>query len=550
MTATEFNLLSQPWIPVHRSSGEQGLVSIAELFDQAPTIRGVGGDVPTQAFAIQRMVLAIVHRAIDWGDTPEKRWAQVWKDGHLPVDEIERYTRQFTHRFDLLHPVTPFFQVADLATAKGEFTSLERIIADVPSNEKYFTTRAGSSLASISYAEAARWIVHCQAFDPSGIKSGDPRDPRVKGGKGYPIGVAWSGQLGGVLFEGANLFQTLLLNTVLRNPDGQRAPAADGPVWEREQLGPRERPDPTPLGPTDLLTWQSRRLRLDHDGASVRGVLIMNGDAASTHNRFDMEFLTPWRYSDPQSKKFGDIRYLPRQHDPERALWRGVDALLSDVADPKVDGLMKSRAPGVAHWLDRLVDGGYLDRKLTVRPHALGLDYINQSSIVGESIDDVLQIHLALLGRYSETRSYATMAVGAADRAVAALANLAGNLAAASGGESDGPRDSARSEAFFALDAPFRRWLVQLDDDTDLEDYLGQWHRSVKSTVEPMGRALIESAGVPAFVGRTVRERHVDSSQASIWFRQALRKELPHAFPITPTPDAGKPDASKEGASV
>ena len=545
MTVTEFNLLSEAWIPVHRTNGEQGLVSIVEIFDQASTIRGVGGDIPTQAFALQRILLAIVHRAIDWGDKPEKRWAQIWKDGQFPVGEIESYTQRFAHRFDLLDTVEPFFQVADLATAKGEFTSLERIIADVPSNEKYFTTRAGPSLASIPYAEAARWIVHCQAFDPSGIKSGDPRDRRVKNGKGYPIGVAWSGQLGGVLFEGTNLFQTLLLNTVLRNRAGDLAPLADAPVWERDHAGAAAREDPTPLGPTDLLTWQSRRLRLDHDGESVRGVLIMNGDAASTHNRFDMEFLTPWRFSEPQSKKFGDVRYLPQDHKSERALWRGVTALLSDVSDPKVDGRMKSLAPGVAHWLDRLVDGGYLDKKLTVRPHALGLAYINQSSIVGESIDDVLQIHLALLGRYSETRSYATTAVGAADGAIAALANLAGNLAAASGGESDGPRSVARAEAFFALDAPFRRWLAQLTDDTDLEDYLGEWHRTVKSTVEPMSRALIESAGAPAFVGRTVRERHVDSSQAAVWFRQALRKELVHAFPAMP-----KPDASKEGASV
>src|SRR5699024_2697574 len=84
--------------------------------------------------------------------------------------------------------------------------------------------------------EAARWLVHCMAFDISGIKSGAVGDPRVKGGKGYPIGIGWSGWLGGLYFEGDTLFQTLMLNTVLSDGPvgGTRACEQDGP-------GPAER---------------------------------------------------------------------------------------------------------------------------------------------------------------------------------------------------------------------------------------------------------------------------------------------------------------------
>ena len=61
---------------------------------------------------------------------------------------------------------------------------------------------AVEGLERISWAEAARWLVHVHAFDPSGIRSGAVGDPSVKGGKGYPIGPGWTGQVGVVIVEG------------------------------------------------------------------------------------------------------------------------------------------------------------------------------------------------------------------------------------------------------------------------------------------------------------------------------------------------------------
>src|SRR5947199_72580 len=114
-----------------------------------------------------------------------------------------------------------------------ETAELSKLISDVPNGAPMFTTRIGGDL-SVPYAEAARWLVHCQAFDPSGIKAGAVGDDRVKGGKGYPIGVAWSGLLGGVLLEGRTLKETLLLNLIAADFDVcGRDPAVDLPVWER-----------------------------------------------------------------------------------------------------------------------------------------------------------------------------------------------------------------------------------------------------------------------------------------------------------------------------
>lgn len=530
-----FDLVDEPWIPVRCLDGAAREMSIREVLSAASTIRIVGGDIPTQAFAIQRVLLAIMRRAVEWGADPVQRWERIWSDRRLPVAEIEHYLERVHDRFDLLHPTTPFYQVPEFRTSSGEFKPVSLLVSDIPAGEKYFTTRAGSGAERLGFAEAARWVVHCQAFDPSGIKSGDPRDPRTKNGKNYPIGVAWAGQLGGVAFEGGSLFETLMLNTVLHTGERATLHPDDVPVWEREHPSVLERTNPVPTGPADILTWQSRRICLRHDGRHVTGVLIGNGDPLAAYNQQHAEFMTAWRYSEAQTKKSGEDRYYPRTLDPNRSLWRGLDSLLADIPDRGTAG---GFGVGVANWLDFLTVEGVLDHSLSVRPHALGFEYINQSSVIGASVDDELRIRVAVVGRRSEAREYANRAVRIADDAVVAVTNLAGNLVEAAGGDPAGPRASTRARTYFELDAPYRRWIADLGTDTDFEDYLGAWQQQVRTIVSAIGRDLVAAAGEPAWLGRKVRERWLDSSLAAGYFWSALRKALPAAF------DA---DTAKEG---
>ena len=537
-SAVSFNLIDRPWIPVRTLDGRMEDRSIRSVLTDAASIRVVSGDIPTQAFAIQRLLLAIVRRAVDWGRKPVSRWEQMWEERSLPQQEIEDYLDRVHNRFDLLHPTEPFYQVADFETSAGVFRPVALLISDIPSGAKYFTTRAGSGAERIGLAEAARWVVHCQCFDPSGIKSGDQRDPRTKGGKGYPIGVAWGGQLGGLVFEGHTLFETLMLNTVLHTSGGSTVHDDDLPPWERDHSGVTERDDPDPTGPVDALTWQSRRICLQHDGDHVVGVLIGNGDAMRSFNQHHVEFMTAWRYSEIQSKKFGEPRYFPRTLDPNRSLWRGLDALLADTQE---SGHGRGFGAGVSNWIDFLVGRRILDQDLLVRPHALGFEYINNSSIIGASIDDEVRLRVSVMGRGSELRVYANRAVQVADEAVSALVNLAGNLVDAAGGDSSAARQSTRARAFFSLDDPYLTWLEHLGDDTDPEAHLDSWQRTVRDIVSDIGNALISDAGEPAWKGRMVRDRWLDASLASGFFWSALRKAVPAAFDTTIREKGGTP---------
>lgn len=59
-----FNLIDEPWIRVRDDAGAVREVSLLELFSQAPRFRCLANDLPTQDFAILRVLLAILQRAI------------------------------------------------------------------------------------------------------------------------------------------------------------------------------------------------------------------------------------------------------------------------------------------------------------------------------------------------------------------------------------------------------------------------------------------------------------------------------------------------------
>lgn len=221
-------------------------------------------------------------------------WSRWWDEG-LPLDEINSYLDAWHDRFNLFDDRAPFMQVADLRTAKGKYSGLVKIISEVSPNDKFFTTRDGRGIASLSYAEAARWLVHTHAFDVSGIKSGAVGDPRVKGGRGYPIGTGISGPMGIVIVEGKSLAETILLNLFLQDD-----PQQDVPVWERPpQTAAPDREHPVPTGCADLFTWQSRRVRLIADGGRVVDVLLCNGDKVEWKYLLHNDSTTAWRYSAP-----------------------------------------------------------------------------------------------------------------------------------------------------------------------------------------------------------------------------------------------------------
>jgi len=366
-----FDLTDCPWIPVLRGDGTQDELSLNEVFAQAGELRRIVGDLPTQEFALLRLLLALAHDALD-GPRDIDHWAELWADEQC-FAPVAGYLAEHRGRFDLLDARAPFMQTAGLRTTKGEVFSLNRIVADVPNGEPFFTVRM-PTVGRLSFAEAARWVVHAHAYDTSGIKSGVEGDGRAKGGKVYPLGVGWAGNLGGVFAEGPTLRETLLLNLIAADTIGLHTGEGDLPAWRREPCGPGggER---TPAGLRDVYTWQTRRVRLYVDDSGAHGVVLGYGDPLTPRNKQRHEPMTAWRRSEVQEKKHGEaLVYMPREHRAERAAWRGVAALIADRAETSQGRDAPSGLrPGVLEWVARLVTEGELERGFLIRARAIGV---------------------------------------------------------------------------------------------------------------------------------------------------------------------------------
>ncbi|NDL56610.1 type I-E CRISPR-associated protein Cse1/CasA [Phytoactinopolyspora mesophila] len=554
MNDNGFNLLDEPWIMVLTPSGDEKQASILDVFEMAPELVTVGGEVPTQGFAITRMLLAFLHRAVD-GPASKDDWTELWQADTLPLDRIHEYADRYRNRFDLFDPEQPFFQVSDLRTAKGEVSGLEKIVADVPNGAPYFTTRSAASLDRIEAAEAARWLVHAHAFDASGIKSGAVGDRNVKGGKGYPIGTGWSGQIGGVLPEGRNLRETLLLNLIGRDAETylRIGGTADVPPWERKSDSAAWDDNRPPRGAIDMYTWQTRRVRLAGGRAGVTGVVLANGDKILPQNRHIYDPHSVWRYSEPQTKKYGHTVNMPRMHNPTRAVWRGLAAMLPSVYGRRSSGTEPQAflAPGVMQWISSLVVNDHLPEDYVVRTRAIGAEYGAQSATFTEMIDESLTMAVALVSEQSVALgNTAKGAVDDAKKAASAVWKFAENVARAGGAEpKSGAGDRTEEALYAALEEPYRRWLAGLTSRTDTGAAREVWQKVVRDRCWPVVREVIEAAGPAAWRGREVNKRLVNVSVAEAWLRAALRQALPRAFPdrrATPETSPGATQTPRE----
>ncbi|HLR96550.1 MAG TPA: type I-E CRISPR-associated protein Cse1/CasA [Jiangellaceae bacterium] len=542
-----FNLLDEPWIPVLDAEGAVRELSLTGVFSEATAVRSIGGDISTQSFALLRLCLAVLHRALadltpvsaDEVPGTVETLASNWETQVVP--HVLDYLHRHRVRFDLFDPTRPFFQTPGLRTAKGDYSDLAKIVVDVPNGAPYLTMRSARSLRAISPAESARWLVHAQAYDTSGIKTGVVGHPRAKGGKVYPQGVAWTGQLGGLHLLGESLLRTLMLNLWAALPEDDDALAADLPPWERpvpsvEDLLPVEDAldASRPAGPVDVYTWQPRQILLRGDRDGVTGVLITYADRFVLQERQHLihrEPMTLWRFSKPQTTRYKRPIQMTRKHQPGTALWRGLANIIpSDDQDEETGARSLIVEHAAALRGSPLLDGGL------VHLRAIGVEYGSQESVVDEIVEDSLDLPASVLDPAERTlRKVALDAVEAAYQSVGALRFLASNVAAAAGASGvslEGPRDQARDAGYAALDPLYRAWLRTslLEHESEPSLATSEWHATAWRAVRALGEEIVANAPDKAWKGFGASSARIDVGRADVIFRTALAKAFPLAF--------------------
>ena len=518
MTPT-FNLVSEQWIPVTTKDRTACTVSLRELFHRAPELVSVGGDIATQELPIMRLLLAILYRAAGKPLTA-KLWQRFWDEG-LPVEDIDAYLDGWSHRFDLLDPVAPFYQVAGLHDGKNNTENrLAALVQDVDINGGTFSQRQSRHLTAVGFAEAARWLLHVQTFNPQGIATAHG------GGRAYGSQVGWGGHIGPVLLAGESLSKTLLLNLPAQHPEVDWD--VDLPVWERPARTPvrlaKNETVIVPDGPAHLYTWHARQLLLIHDGHRVVNALVAgDSDLRSKVNLDRFEAMTAWARSAAMEKTLKlPIAYLPRRHRAEKAMWRSLPGYLPPAGHRDSDGSTPVLIPGTVKWLARLRAEGRINPAEPIRIKSLGVIYGPNDAVYSATVADSLPLPLALL--HPGLASMVEDAVRVTEDCMNRVRLLEADLAEANSSQPLEKRDTspAEAEGYSLVDGPFRAWLDAIGPSSAPHDAYLDWCRTLWRTLATLGDDLVDRAGPGAWTG--VHEKN--ASVASNTFRRRLIRLL------------------------
>ncbi|MDR2515220.1 MAG: type I-E CRISPR-associated protein Cse1/CasA [Christensenellaceae bacterium] len=489
---SEFNLLDERWIAV-RSGTKTEELSLKEVFARVPEINSLAGELPTQDAAILRLLLAVLYASLAREERDLYESIEFWKKlyyeaGRFPMEQIEGYLERFRDRFWLFDDEKPFMQVAGLRTADEKTNPIAQIIADVPSRKerRLFSTMNGEALQSLSFAQAARWLVDLQAWDYAGKKAS------VVGGAPNGGGTGWCGKLGLIYPRGKTLFQTLMLNFALFDTLPFKPP-----IWEQ---APRSaaKLEFEPESYIELLTWQSRRAWLFAENGRVTGILSSYGDVFEKENTF-IELMSGWHQSSIASQGF-----IPNTHDSSRQIWRDLSALLPPSNVETNEKKENHRAP-ILDWLDKLEIEG------TLSLVAVGYEYGPMQGVVDKMISDSLNVNAELLGRLGAIwASRISDVLERTDSAVYALGRFANDLDRAAGGGGTAAGDAPKLQAYAALDEPFRDWLARIAPREDsIEEKMIEWRGIAKKELRRQGSALAAEAGTAAFIGRKDKNGHL-----------------------------------------
>jgi len=366
MSKPSFNLVDEPWIPCVESSGDRVLLGLEETLVRAHELREVYDDSPLVTVTLYRLLLAVLHHLLQ-GPEDMAAWANLWNDGsgHFDADRVRDYMRDEKRyrRFDLFDEEWPFYQCSQVPFStidpitnkeKSYEISVAKLATELAAgnNDTLFDHSVDNQPPAFPADRAARLLVACQGFSMGGTITYEHKKDRSADASPLVKGAV-------SIVRGESLFQTLLLNLHAWNGESEEPfrfiSTDDIPAWERtEHTQPQDR---ALRGYLDLLTWQSRRIRLKPEISvegfiTVRSAVMMKGEQfVDAFHRHGHETMVAFRHNKDATTKQDPFPAVGFSED--RALWRSSSALFQSLAQ------LQSRAKMI-DWLYELSLAGYL----------------------------------------------------------------------------------------------------------------------------------------------------------------------------------------------
>ena len=538
MEQMEFNLLDEPWIRVMTEDCIVVERSLMQVLLNSHQYQRLAGELPTQDVALLRLLLAIL-QTVFYRVDPEgeddpiedraaaiRRWQALWNAGRFPVQPIRTYLETWKDRFWLFHQEHPFYQVPAAALGtKFKASKLNGELSESAHKMRLFPLRDGEEKETLSYAEAARWLVTLIGFDDSASTK-----------KETGTGTGWLGDRVNVYAIGENLFETLMLNLVFLK-DGRYVWAENIPAWEQPTMTTaKKREIPLPDNQAELLTLQSRRLILSREENRVTGFSSTGGDFFGKEGRVNAfsEQMTLWRAG--KTPKNAVPQFVPASVDPWRQMWRDFEVILGRREDTHI--------PGVVAWLTELRRKNVIPRKY-VHIASVGVTYDSKKGSIADIISDHLDFQMSLLDAAGEL--WIVLVGGEIhliDKVARTLGALAEGLYLAQGGQLDGAgkkaRQSHRDEGmrllYAAVDLPFREWLAHIgaqhgDDENTRAQEQQCWRSIVFRIADNLGREMIRDAGTAAFTGRWIVNEMAETNGRFFTKTNGERKSVFYSSP-------------------
>ncbi|MFE9437021.1 type I-E CRISPR-associated protein Cse1/CasA [Streptomyces sp. NPDC006640] len=470
-----FPLTTEPWIHVWDLDTDGGRdVGLAEALTRAHRLRFAA--LRSEDLPVLRVLAALYDAAC--GPTTNTEWDAAWTAETLDTGAITAYLDQWGDRLDLFHSEHPAFQAAGLTDYNRGPASLHpgSLAGDAGA---WFNPvlRTPDGVRPWEPADAARYLLHLNAYDPAGIKGAAPGDPAARNNKVYGGQIS---PLAGVTHAHLRLPGNTIKELLLANLPPQPRTPGDAPVWERDSPGVSMRVR-SATGRLDLLTWPARRIRLHAtDEGLVDAVAHYDGDrlADAWEDVASLDPMTAWftsRAGTPAPFQVLDI-------EGSSCPWR--PAALLDA----------SASWGALQHLAAAAERGVLAQDLAVQAVMSSVVYSNRhratiSDITlatmpicttGQLADPGARMTLAMMSRYTD----------------AVAADLRKHAIRISG------RPSARVEHRTLFTDLERDWQAAVDlSADDLEGARTQWHRAIAEAAD----SCIDSLSLRPFQAEELR---------------------------------------------
>lgn len=555
---SKFNLIEEPWLLVMTDDkGTVETVSLKQLFENASQYKRLAGETSAQDFAVLRLLLAILHTVFsrfndhgepykyieldekfipkedideddesDYSSALTETWEGLWQSNHFPPI-VTTYLKKWKDRFYLLDEQYPFYQVTKGLLAAKKLSkskpsdlsakNINRTISESNNKKALFSPKNDykNNKELFDEAELARWLVMLQGY--VGLS-----DKVIFGSTKYKASKGWLFDLGGVVLEGDSLFQTLLLNLALVHPNTNYRNQRQHPCWESpsEQVIDRLLTARPIDNLAELYTNWDRAVYIDPtiDLNKPFNFGVVKVPEINHQNQF-LELMTLWRYN-----KVGEAKgaFTPRKHNADQAFWRSFGLVT-------LPNTLEQHRPGIIEWLNEI---GERHRNIAVTLQSISLkDDGNATSWVPvDEIYDRLNIKeqfitddssggwLVRLNEVIDLTKYVVDVI---------YKHFISDIRIIRNNQGEGYGHTKIQEAYFAIDKPFRNWLMSIDPKANKEEMIYEWEKQLKMIIRDQANELQNNSGKRDYIGIQKDGKMFNIATAYNNFEYQLNKKLP-----------------------